>query len=178
MHFCGRGETRSKRAQNGVLHLFVHPQWSRITFGKRVFDPFLTQCCSQSGPFSRHLWIFHGPKRVTTGSKQAKNSCLSIPNGPGSFFGKHIFHPFWTHFSSQNGLFSRHFGIFHGPKRANTGSKWPKSTCLSIPSGLGTTLKKMIFLSPRGPRWTHRWPPLCGGCATLRLHQVTTGTGV
>ena len=35
-----------------------------------------------------------------------------------------------------------HFGIFHGPKRVTTGSKWAKNTCLSIPSGLGTTLEK------------------------------------
>ena len=44
-----------------------------------------------------------------------------------------------------------HFGIFHGPKRATTGSKRPKNTCLSIPSGLGTTLKKMIFFAPGAP---------------------------
>ena len=32
-------------------------------------------------------------------------------------------------------------------KRATTGSKWPKNTCLSIPSRLGTTLEKMIFFA-------------------------------
>ena len=52
---------------------------------------------------------------------------------------------FLTHCWSQNGPFSRHFGIFHCPKRATTGSNWPKNTCLSIRSGLGTTLEKMIF---------------------------------
>ena len=61
---------------------------------------------------------------------------------------KHVFDPFLTHCWSQNGPFSRHFGIFHGPKRATTGSKRPKNTCLSIPSGLGTTLEKMIFVDP------------------------------
>ena len=35
-----------------------------------------------------------------------------------------------------------------------------------------------IFFSPRGPWWTHRWPQPCAGWAALRLHQVTTGTGV
>ena len=58
---------------------------------------------------------------------------------------------FLTHFGPifgpQNGPFSRHFGIFHGPKRATTGSKRPKNTCLSIPSGLGTTLEKIIFFA-------------------------------
>ena len=28
------------------------------------------------------------------------------------------------------------------------GSKWATNTCLSIPSGLGTTLKKIIFFAP------------------------------
>ena len=82
------------------------------------------------------------------GSKWAKTTCLSIINGPGSFFKKRVFDPFLTHCCSQNGPFSRHFRIFHGPKRATTGSKQPKHTCLSIPSGLGTTLEKMIFVDP------------------------------
>ena len=73
-----------------------------------------------------------------------------MPSGPRSIFEKGVFEPFLTHFWSQNGPFSRHFGIFHGPKRVTTGSKWAKNTCLSIPSGIGTTLEKIIF-SPRGP---------------------------
>ena len=81
------------------------------------------------------------------GSKWARNTCLSIPNGPGSLLEKCVFDPFSTRFWSHNGPFSRHFGIFHGPKRATTGSKRPKNTCLSIPSGLGTTWEKMIFFA-------------------------------
>ena len=92
--------------------------------------------------------IFHGPKCITTGSKWAKNICLCIQNGLGSLLEKRVFDPFWTHCWSQNGPFSRHFGIFHGPKRATTGSKRPKNTCLSFPSGLGTTLEKIIFFAP------------------------------
>ena len=115
---------------------------------KRVFDPFLTHFWSQNGPFSRHFGIFRGPKRGTTGSKWVQTTCLSIPNRPGSLLEKRVFHPFLTHFWSQNGPFSRHFGIFRDPKRATTGSKRPKNTCLSIPSGLGTTLEKMIFFAP------------------------------
>ena len=34
------------------------------------------------------------------------------------------------------------------PKSATTGSKRPKNTCLSIPSGLGTTLEKINFFAP------------------------------
>ena len=115
---------------------------------KCVFDPFLTHLWSQTGPFSRHFGIFHGPKRATTGSKRGKNTCLSIPSGLGSLLEKCIFDPFLTHLWSQTGPFSRHFGIFHGPKRASTGSKRPKNTCLSIPSGPGTPLEKMIFFDP------------------------------
>ena len=179
MHTCGgRGETRSKQAQNGLISLVcAPPNGPGSLLEKRVFDTFFTHFCSQSGPFSRHFGIFHGPKRVPTGSKWGKSTCLSIPNGPGSLLEKCGFDPFLTHFLSQNNPFSTHFWIFHGPKRATMGSKWAKNTCLSIPSRLGTTLKKMFF-SPRGPRWTHRWPPLCAGRAALRLHQVTIGTGV
>ena len=134
----------SKRAKNTCLSIQVGPG---SLLEKRVFDPFFTHFGSQNGPFSRHFGIFHGPKRVTTGSKWAKTTCLSIPYGPGSLLEKCGFDPFLTHFWTQNGPFSRHFGIFHGPKRATTGSKRPKNTCLSIPSGLGTTLEKTIFFA-------------------------------
>ena len=63
------------------------------------------------------------------------------------FWKNPVFDPFLTHCCSRNGPFSRHFGIFHGPKSATTGSKRPKNTCLSIPSCLGTTLEKMIFFA-------------------------------
>ena len=62
-------------------------------------------------------------------------------------FWKTRFDPFLTHCWSQNGPFSRHFGIFHGPKHATTGSKRPKNTCSSIASGLGATLEKIIFFA-------------------------------
>ena len=120
---------------------------------KRVFDPFFTQFCSQNGPFSRHFGIFHGPNRVTTSSKWAKNTCLSIPNGPGSLLKKRVFDPFLTYYWSQNGPFSRHFGIFHGPNRVTTSSKWAKNTCLSIPNGPGSLLEKRVF----DPFLTHYW---------------------
>ena len=110
-------------------------------------NAFLTLFWSQNGPFSRHFGIFDGPKPVATGSKWAKTTCLSIINGRGSLLEKRVFDPFLTHCWSQNGPFSRHFGIFHGPKRATTGSKRPKNTCLRIPSGLRTTLEKIIFFA-------------------------------
>ena len=167
-------KTGSKRAKNTCLS---SPNGLRSILEKRAFDPFWTHCWSQNGPFSRHFGIFHEAKPVATGSKWAKTTCLSIINGPGSLLEKHVFHPFLTHCWSQNGPFSSFFGIFNGPKRATTGSKRPKNTCLSIPSGLGTTLEKIIFFA-RGPWWTHLWPSLCVGWPALRLHQVTTSTGV
>ena len=92
----------------------------------------------------------------------------------GHFLGKHVFDPFLTHFWFQNGPFSRHFGIFHGPKCITTGPKRAKNTCLSIPSGLGTTLEKMVFFCPGDPGG----PQPCASRAALRLYQVTTGTVV
>ena len=142
--------TGSKWAKNTCLSI---PNGPGSLLEKHVLDPFLTNFWSQNGPFSNHFGIFHGPKRVTTGSKWAKNTCLSIPNGPGSLLEKRIFDPFLTHFWSQNGPFSRHFGIFHGPKRVTTGSKWAKNTCLSIPNSLGSFLEKRVL----DPFLTHFW---------------------
>ena len=64
---------------------------------------------------------------------------------------KYVFDPFLTPFWSQNGPFPRHLGIFHGPKHAITGSKRPKNTCLSIPSGLGTTSEIFVAATPVDP---------------------------
>ena len=137
-------KTGSKRAKNTCFSI---PTGPGSFVEKHIFDPFLTHFWSQNGPFSTHYGIFHEPKPVTTGSKWAKTTCLSIINGPGSLLEKRVFDPLLTHCWSRNGPFSRHFGIFHGPKRATTGSKRPKNTCLSIPSGLATTLEKKIFFA-------------------------------
>ena len=51
---------------------------------------FLTHFWSQNVPFSRHYGIFHWPKHVTTGSKRAKNTCLSILGGLGTTLEKMI----------------------------------------------------------------------------------------
>ena len=83
----------------------------------------------------------------TKSTTRAKNTCLSIPNGPKSLLEKRVFDPFLTNFWSQNGPFSRRYGIFHGPKRVTSGSKRAKNSCLSIPCGLGTTLEKIFFFA-------------------------------
>ena len=115
-------KTGSKRAKNTCLSI---PNGPGSLLEKHVFDPFLTLFWSQNGPFSRHFGSFQEPKPVATGSKRPKNTCLSITNGPGSFSEKRVFDPFLTHCWSQNGPFSRHFGIFHGhaPPRAQNGPK-------------------------------------------------------
>ena len=119
--------------------------WSNLELGEgcRLEDIYIYERRAQSGAY---MW-WKGLNLVKMGSKRAKNTCLSIINGPESFLEKRVFDPFLTHCSSQNGPFSRDFGIFHGPKRATTASKRPKNTRLSISSGLGTTLEKMIFFA-------------------------------
>ena len=75
----------------GQNHWFGHPKWSKITFGKTHFLPFLTHFWSRNGPFSRHFGIFGAQKPATTGSKRAENTCLSIPSGLGKNLEKMIF---------------------------------------------------------------------------------------
>ena len=58
---------------------------------KCVFDPFLTDFWSQNGLLQRHFGVFGGPKRLTTGSKLAKNTSLSILHDLGTTFEKSIF---------------------------------------------------------------------------------------
>ena len=58
---------------------------------KHIFDLFMTHFLSQNSPFSRHFGILGGPKRATTSSKHAKNTCFGIPCGLGSFLKKVIF---------------------------------------------------------------------------------------
>ena len=135
-------KTGSKWAQNTSLCTPNGP-WSLLE--KHIFGPFFTHFCSQNGPFSRHIGIFHGPKPVPMGSKWAKYTCLSTPNGRGSLLEKHVFDPVLTHFLSRNGPFSRHFGIFNGPKCVISGLKWAKKTCLSSGDGEGSLLRKCVL---------------------------------
>ena len=114
-----------------------------------MFDPFLTHFLSQNGPFSRQFAVFHGPKRVTTAIKLTKNTCLSLPNAPGSFVVKCAFDPFLTHFCSKNGPFSRYYGILHGPKFVTTTLKLAKHL-FEHPKWSGNQFQKSIFFAP-GP---------------------------
>ena len=100
-------KTRPKWAQNTCL---CTPNGRGSLLEKHIFDPFFTYFCSQKGPFSRHIGIFHGPKPVPIGSKCAKTTCFSVQNGQRSLLEKHVFDPFLTHFWSQNDMTKRqHF---------------------------------------------------------------------
>ena len=141
---------------------------------------FLTHFCPIFGPKTAHFQGILGFSMAQNASPRAQNGLKTLVWASQIMQGHFWKNTFLTHFGpilSQNGPFSRHFGIFHGPKRATMGSKRAKNACLSKPSGLGTTLEKMIFFDPGTHRWTHRWPPPCAGRAAPRLHQVTTGTG-
>ena len=124
------------------------PKSPKVSLEKHIFDPFSNDYWSQNSPFSRHFVTLEGPKWLAIGSKWAHFNCLGTPNGEGSFLEKHIFDPYLTHFLSQNCPFSRHFGIFGGPKRATTCSKCAKNTWFGIPCGPGSFLKNSFFLHP------------------------------
>ena len=90
---------------------------------------------------------------------------------------KCVFDPFLTHFWSQNSASSRHFGFFGGPKWATPSSKQSKNTCFSITHGLGSFLRKVIFL----PYWTlltHLGTHLFGLELAACRSLVGLGTGV
>ena len=113
------------------------------------------------------------------GLKMGSFHPLVHPKWCGMSFGKMRFfiHPFSTHFWSQNSASSRHFGIFGGPKWATTSSKQSKNTCFSITHGLGSFLRKVIFL----PHWTiltHLGTHLFGLELAACRSLVGLGTGV
>ena len=61
----------------GWFYLCVHTKnGARALLAKHSFHPFLTNL-GLKGTFSRHFGIFTDPKRVTTGSRRAKNTHLS-----------------------------------------------------------------------------------------------------
>ena len=137
--------------------------------GKRVFDPFLTHVWFHNGPVSRPFGIFHGPKRVTMGLKRAKNTCLSIPNGLGRLLEKCVFDPFLTHFPSQNGPFSRPFGISWAKTRHH-GLKMGKNDLFEYPGWSRNNFGKIFFFrsgDPGGPTiGPHRVRPRLPSSAT------------
>ena len=135
--------------KKGSFHFFVHPKWSRITFGKTHFSPIFDPFFIAKQPIFKAFCDLEGPKWLAMGSKWAHFTCLGTPNGPGSFLEKPILDPFLTQFISLNSPLSRHLGILGGPKRATTSSKCAKNTCFGIPCGPGSFLKKSNFFCTR-----------------------------
>ena len=115
---------------------------------KHILETFLNHFWLQNNPFSRHSVTLQWPKWLDMGSKRAHFTCSGTPNSLVSFLEKHFFDPFLNDFWSQNSLFSRHFAILGGPKRATMSSKRAKTTCLGIPCGPRSFLKKVIFSHP------------------------------
>ena len=118
---------------------------------KHILNPFLTHFLSQNSPFLRHFGILGGPKRATTSSKHAKNTCFGVPCDAGSFFKESP--PFFLHPVDLVDPF------WHPPLWA---------TFCSLPQ-------------PTGPRYgglgvglgnfEGRKPPKVGGCGLIRCAQ-------
>ena len=144
---CLMSQNVSPQARDGLNVLVRASQMVQDHLWKNPFLTHFEPIFGPKWPLFKAFWDFPCGKRVPTGSKLAKNTCLSIPSGAGSLLEKCVFDPFLTHFPPQNNPFLRQFGIFHGPKRVTMGSKPAKSTCLSMPSGLGTPLEQMIFFA-------------------------------
>ena len=103
-HFWSQNNPFSRHfvALEGPKWLAMGSKWAHFTclgtpndlgsiLEKHIFDPFLTHFLSQNSPLSRHFGLSRGPKRATTSSKRAKNTCFGIPCGPRSFLKKVIF---------------------------------------------------------------------------------------
>ena len=95
------GPNHVSTGSNGLKTLVRVSQMVKDQFEKRLFDPLLAPIWSQNGPLARRFGTFHGPNRVTTGPKWAKNTCLSMPNGLGALLEQHICDPLVTPFWSQ-----------------------------------------------------------------------------
>ena len=140
----------------------------------------LTHFLSQNSAFSRHFGILGGPKRATTSSKHAKNTCFGIPCGAGSFLKIVIFFlhrvdlvdPFWHH------LFGLPLAACRGPLGLGTrlcvlvwGRQQPMCTNSGAFGGLlGAVRGRMVELEgPRGPLDKGKSSCMCR-VATVCLH--------
>ena len=87
-----------------------------ITFRKLRFSPSFDPFLVLNQPLFKAFWDFPWAKTRHHGLKMGPNHLFEHPEWSRITFGnKRVFHPFLTHCWSQNGPFSRHFGIFRGP---------------------------------------------------------------
>ena len=111
-------------------------------------------------PLNSTICPRNAPRRPLgqNGLKMGSSHLFVHPRWLRSIFGKmRLFDPFLTHFCSQNGWLV--FKAFWDFRRAKTGSKQAKTTCFSIPRGLGATLKTAKFLL------------LVWGCLKAKMHR-------
>ena len=147
---------------------------------KQVFLAHFEPVVTCFGPWKIPKWLENGPfqdqgihvarwaKWLKMGSIWAHFTCLCTPNAPGSILEKRVFDPFLTHFWSQNGPFSRHFGTLGGPKGAAPGSKRAETTCFGTPRGPRSFLEKVIFWPPVEPSDPFWHPRVCARACTVR----------
>ena len=74
--------------QKGSLHLFTHPKWSRIIFGKTHFDPFLTHFLVAKQAIFNTFCDFGGAKMACNGLKMGSFHLFRHPKWSRIIFGK------------------------------------------------------------------------------------------
>ena len=77
--------------QKGSLHLFRHPKWSRIIFGKHCFDPFWTHFLVAKQPIFKAFCDFGGAKMACNGLKMGSFHLFRHPKWCRIIFGKTLF---------------------------------------------------------------------------------------
>ena len=71
----------------GSFHLFRHPKWSRIIFGKTHFSStFLPIFGRKTTHFSRHFVTLPRQKWLEMGSKMGSSHLFRQPKSPGNVF--------------------------------------------------------------------------------------------
>ena len=118
-----------------------------------------------------HFQGFSGPERAQNGSKPAQNGLISLVCAP-QMVKDHLWkNTFLTHFWVPKRLIFKAFWDFPRAKTRHRGLKTGEKQLFVHPKW------SRNHLAPRGPWWTHRWPPPYAAQAALQLHQVTSGTG-
>ena len=97
---CWRSEdfpwakTRHHGLKMGQNHLFEHPEWSWITFGKTRFSPIFDPFLVPKRPVFKEFWDFPWPKTRHHGLKTAEKHLFEHPKSSRNNFGKnHFFRP-------------------------------------------------------------------------------------
>ena len=105
-----------KGLKKGSVHLFRHPKWSRIIFGKTqfsaIFDPFLTHFWPQKKPIFKAFCEFGGAKMTCNGLQMGSFHLFRQPKWSRIIFGKTHFEPIFDPFLIANRPISKAFQDF------------------------------------------------------------------